>query len=230
MWQNALRQILILSAILLVYGCGVETSGSFEAEVDPVADSLNERAIEIFTRYLFGPAEHVDEEALRQTVEDLQRAATFDPTNVVYASNAANLLLALGKTDAAVAELTRFARLNSTAAEVMQFLGYIHEANGRSSEAIVWYEQAIRAFDQRIELSRHPGDPASRVIAIRMARGREAGLAALKQLDPEVEGRDLAECLVRFVEREEIIAVAHDYQQDARPLSNEMAECLAAIF
>jgi len=120
-----------------------------ENEVGTVASRLNEAAMKRYQDHLLGKNEGND--SLEASLKELDEAITIDPTQIIFHTNKADILLALHRGDDAIQALRNAVLVKPDFSEILSLIGFLYERKDDKEEALKWYQKAMNVYDKQID-------------------------------------------------------------------------------
>ena len=175
---------LLLGMSLLACSSHSEESDIELAITDSLVVQLNNSAAEKLQNYRFRYS--TDESTLELAIEKLDQAIELKPEATHLYSLKADILLTLHKYDEAIDELKKILYIDPDYAEVINWIGVIHEVSGNHSEAQKWYQKALTVYKDRIDEGIHGINSYLSVVhLVFLTEGKESALQAFKKLQQE---------------------------------------------
>ncbi len=123
-----------------------------ENKAGSVALRLNDAAMKRYQDHLLGKSDSRD--SLEASLKELDEAITIEPSQIIFYTNKADILLALHRGDDAIQVLKNAVLVKPDFPEILSLIGFLFEEKGDKEEALKWYQKAVNVYDKRIDDAR----------------------------------------------------------------------------
>lgn len=192
---NSIKYCVVAFCFFL-FSCGTDT---LNENINPHAKSLNDEAMEQYSQIMYKPL-HESETQLEDILAKLNEAIELDVNYALAYSNKANVLIKLQRYENAIEVLEEASKLKDDYAEVISLQGFYYEKIGESKLANEKYQEALKAYNNRISSSGKLEDKASRAFILLFTHGKQSALKEINRLKDEYPEDQLVEGMKQTID------------------------------